>query len=762
AAWHGPPRLNGLQAAAHFSSASDGRDRPSRASRPGSSNSNNNSKSSSSELASENRKKTAFRELQGELKMLLGNPDLARKIASVGVDSSIIKSGLVRFRNALLADELPGLPLSDVISNFVDSPKISHIIMPALYAFLQREYPNETSNLTLLINSSDLRAPAEWYPQARAIKRKIVMHIGPTNSGKTYAAIQRFKQSTTGIYCGRCGCLRMSDNVTKWSCTVEMALIGRHFDVAVVDEIQMIGDAQRGWAWTQAVLALQADEIHLCGEGTAVEVIRRLCRFTGDELVVNEYERLTSLTIANKSLDGQLSNVQPGDALIAFSRKTVHKVKAQLETVTKMRAAVIYGSLPPESRAEQAKAFNDPNSKYSVLVASDAIGMGLNLNIRRIVFVAMDKFNGSDMVPLTISQAKQIAGRAGRFGTQWENGFVTTLNPWDLKQLHAQMKMNAPRIMAAGVLPTFEQIERFAVMLPNDTLAQLLTKFEDLAQFDGSFFLCNLDGLREIAKTIQPLPMSLRDRFYFIQAPCNVDDPFSKDIMLKYARAHSRGATLELSDAFTLDDFDDTRAALAGKKLKDLEIRHRCIILYLWLSMRFPETFTEREQAVAMKEECEGLISKCLANLRAPSNARSSHGKKKHAHAYQPSHDADGREMQVRGQTGDRARPHAKAFEQRKPRDVLERALFSVDADASPSADWSVGGDGHAKIKAKTHKQRVSRAVRLTGDGRGGGGGERGDGGDGGDWQEEAVHEFVIPAGKRRFEADGGRQAKPE
>lgn len=109
------------------------------------------------------------------------------------------------------------------------------------------------------------------------INRKIILHIGPTNSGKTYAALQRFEQCSSGIYCGPLRLLahevyerlnakgvpcnlmtgeerRESDGVFKWAATVEMAPLNRKFDVAVLDEIQMIGDNDRGWAWTQAVL----------------------------------------------------------------------------------------------------------------------------------------------------------------------------------------------------------------------------------------------------------------------------------------------------------------------------------------------------------------------------------------------------------------------------------------------------------------------------------------------------------------------------
>ena len=113
---------------------------------------------------------------------------------------------------------------------------------------------------------------------------------------------------------------------------------------------------------------------------------------------------------------GSLARVQPGDCIVGFSRRALHQLKLEVEDATGLRCCLIYGSLPPETRTQQAALFNDPNSGYDVLVATDAIGMGLNLNIRRLVFAAMQKFNGQEVVPLTPSQIRQIGGRAGRWG----------------------------------------------------------------------------------------------------------------------------------------------------------------------------------------------------------------------------------------------------------------------------------------------------------------------------------------------------------
>jgi ATP-dependent RNA helicase SUPV3L1/SUV3 len=158
-----------------------------------------------------------------------------------------------------------------------------------------------------------------------------------------------------------------------------MAPLGQEVDVGVIDEIQMIGNPQRGWAWTRAVLGARARELHLCGEERVVPLIRELVASMGDDLVMHHYGRLNPLRAMSTSLKGNLKNLQKGDCVVAFSRITIHALKQEIERATGRRAAIVYGSLPAEIRSQQADLFNDPDNDYDFLVASDAIGMGLNL-----------------------------------------------------------------------------------------------------------------------------------------------------------------------------------------------------------------------------------------------------------------------------------------------------------------------------------------------------------------------------------------------
>lgn len=251
---------------------------------------------------------------------------------------------------------------------------------------------------------ADLRYPVEWYPATRAVQRKIVLHVGPTNSGKTYHALKRLEQADTGVYAGPlrllahevytrlnangklCDLLTGDEKIVQGgdgaqmkSCTVEMVPLNTDFDVAVIDEIQMIGDKVRGWAWTQALLGLKAKEIHLCGEERSVPLIRELAASMGDEMEIHTYKRLSPLETMSTSLKRQTSRLRKGDCVVVFSRVGIHLMKTEIEKATQKRVAIVYGSLPPEIRAQQAKLFNDPDNDYDILVASDAIGMGLNL-----------------------------------------------------------------------------------------------------------------------------------------------------------------------------------------------------------------------------------------------------------------------------------------------------------------------------------------------------------------------------------------------
>jgi ATP-dependent RNA helicase SUPV3L1/SUV3 len=204
--------------------------------------------------------------------------------------------------------------------------------------------------------------------------------------------------------------------------TVEMADYHAPIDVAVIDEAQMIADADRGHNWTAAILGVPAREVHVCCAPHAERVVRQLVELCGDELEVRRHERLVPLR-PDRGGFSLPAGVEPGDALVVFSRKAVHAVAAEVAAAG-LRASVIYGALPHDVRHEEARRFDE--GETDVVVATDAIGMGMNLPIRRIVFVEQQKYDGHDMRTLRPDEVQQIAGRAGRFG-RYEEGLFTAL-----------------------------------------------------------------------------------------------------------------------------------------------------------------------------------------------------------------------------------------------------------------------------------------------------------------------------------------------
>eukprot|EP00960_Hanusia_phi_P051887 761082-Hanusia_phi.AAC.6 len=301
------------------------------------------------------------------------------------------------------------------------------------------------------------------------------------------------------------------------SSTVEMVDLDTVIDVAVIDEVQMIESNDRGWAWTRALLGLPASEIHLCGEPRAKDLIMRLCQLCNDELEVKEYERLSTLTVANHSLGGSLRNIEQGDCIVAFGRKKIHQLKRDIEAKTPYRCCVVYGSLPPQTRQEQAKLFNErgshaPGQSFDVLVASDAVGMGLNLEISRVVFSALRKFDGQEERPLTASEIRQIGGRAGRFGSKNSEGIVTSLHDKDLPVLKRSFKKELPQIEKACLRPEIIMLEDFVHSIRHawpredgeETLSidSALQLFKDFHQTEENFFLgTTIDELRVTWRT---------------------------------------------------------------------------------------------------------------------------------------------------------------------------------------------------------------------------------------------------------------------
>ncbi|KAL8769967.1 MAG: hypothetical protein Q9209_004214 [Squamulea sp. 1 TL-2023] len=521
---------------------------------------------------------------------------------------------------------------------------------------------------------ADLRYPAEWYPATRKLQRTIHLHVGPTNSGKTYHALQRLEQAKSGIYAGPLRLLAhevytrlnargklcnlitgderqfVEGDVSMSSCTVEMVPTNLTVDVAVIDEIQMIGHEERGWAWTEAVMGLRAKELHLCGEERTVPLIKELAAAMGDDLRIHHYKRLSPLKTMSSSLRGDLNNLRKGDCVVAFSKVNIHRLKEDIERTTRKRVAVIYGSLPPEIRAQQAALFNDQTNDYDILVASDAIGMGLNLlgrSIKRIIFSTTMKFNGRTDGPIETSQIKQIAGRAGRYRTAAQAaetskdessspdtrvpkmtpdvspaqtlGLVTTLDRGGLSIIQRAMTEQADPIMSAGIFPPDNILIRFAAYFPPSTpFSYILVRLHNTSLLHPRFHLCILKDHLKIADAIEPVRnLTVSDRIIFCASPASLRD--NDDPMIPVLRAlaecvasNSGGGILDIK-GFNLELLEMEVTIGSRIFLERLEALHKALVLYLWLSYRFAGVFNTQAMAFYIKTLVEDKIQQVLS-----------------------------------------------------------------------------------------------------------------------------------------------------
>ncbi|KAJ2764292.1 RNA helicase, partial [Coemansia nantahalensis] len=312
-----------------------------------------------------------------------------------------------------------------------------------------------------------------------------------------------------------------------------------------------------------------------------------------------------------------------GDCVVTFSRLAIYQTKELIEAKTGMRCAVIYGGLPPESRVEQAKLFNDPESGYDVLVASDAVGMGINLTINRVVFMALEKFDGSDVRPVSVSLTRQIGGRAGRFGSGAKHGYVTAMEARDMKMLKANMTQMPPSLMAAGINPTLEVMETFSHQFPKMKFSQLWPMLCDMAEVDDGYFICSFSEKDAIAETIEDIPLSIGERYQLLYAPVSVRDDYSKMAFRKYAKAIAFKSICKLASVVHVPD----AVPASRDEIRTLEQRHRMITLYLWLSYHYPESFSNDDESFEIKTRCETLIQAALINLGKLSNTKTTQRK---------------------------------------------------------------------------------------------------------------------------------------
>ncbi|ETO22856.1 hypothetical protein RFI_14333 [Reticulomyxa filosa] len=164
----------------------------------------------------------------------------------------------------------------------------------------------------------------------------------------------------------------IEEDVGLTACTTEMVNMEEIYDVAVLDEIQIMSATSRGGAWTRALLGIRAKELHLCGDESVKQLVGVLAQRCGDDIEFREYKRLCPLRV-DKPLTN-FTDIRKGDCIVGFSRNDIYELKRSVESTTPFRCALVYGRLPPPNRRTQAQLFNDQEIPYDVLIASDAIG----------------------------------------------------------------------------------------------------------------------------------------------------------------------------------------------------------------------------------------------------------------------------------------------------------------------------------------------------------------------------------------------------
>ncbi|MBU9714052.1 helicase-related protein [Evansella tamaricis] len=301
-----------------------------------------------------------------------------------------------------------------------------------------------------------------------------VLHIGETNTGKTHHALEKMKRASSGLYLAPLRLLALEvydklnsegipcglktgeeekevEGTSHLSCTVEMFHEREFYEVIVIDEAQMITDKDRGFSWFKAITKANAKEVHIIGSLNSKDMVLELL---GDAQVdVKEYRRDVPLEVEQKLF--RMKHTVKGDALVCFSRKRVLETASLLENEGHS-VSMVYGSMPPETRKKQMKRFI--NGEATVIVSTDAIGMGLNLPIRRIVFLENEKFDGTGRRRLTSQEVKQIAGRAGRKGI-YNVGKVAFMT--DIKVMTRLLEQVDEPVHTFTVAPTTAIFERF-------------------------------------------------------------------------------------------------------------------------------------------------------------------------------------------------------------------------------------------------------------------------------------------------------------
>lgn len=481
----------------------------------------------------------------------------------------------------------------------------------------------------------DLDAFHQTFPLARSLKRKIHFHLGPTNSGKTHEALMQLQSATSGVYLAPLRLLAMEirdrlmeagvpcnlvtgeerqiiPGAQHTACTVEMMNPNLAVEVAIIDEIQMLQDEARGYAWTTALIGAPAKDVFICGANSVTEPCVRAIQSLGEEYTITYLERKTPLLLEEEALSGKKYNrwylknkLQKGDAVIAFTRKDVLTLSARFRQWG-YGVASIYGALSPEVRRTESRRFC--LGEADILVATDAIGMGLNLPIRRVIFSSVEKFDGVAGRKINATETRQIAGRAGRFGI-YPTGYVNAFEQDELIHIeHMLHTSDLADLQKLPISPNFKDITRIAGEMHTQKLSEVLSFVRERFSSNSDLFeLAPLDTQMQLALLIDAYApkLHLKDKFIFSCAPVGWDKPRERDYFLSCLQCVAEHKTKALPEVAWL-------TSTSPKHLEEAENLSKDISLYAWLSLKFPEHFNQAKDLPNLRSRVSRYIEAAL------------------------------------------------------------------------------------------------------------------------------------------------------
>jgi len=465
----------------------------------------------------------------------------------------------------------------------------------------------------------------ESFETAFMMRRRFVAILGPTNSGKTHQAMEALAQAATGVYLAPLRLLalenyerlaergvavslvtgeerRITPGATHVASTIEMLDTARPVDVAVIDEIQMLEDLDRGSAWTAAVCGAAAKTVYLLGALSARPAVEALAERLGCPLEVTTLARKSPLAMAPQAV-GSIGQLRRGDAVIAFSRRDVLNWATTIAEAG-FRVATIYGNLSPEVRRAQAQRFRD--GEADIVVATDAIGMGLNLPVARVVFTTAKKFDGisEDILPPWLTH--QIAGRAGRFGLH-EAGLVAGFDDHTHRIIGRLMRTPAEPLSNRGfyVTPSLHHLKTISGATGERALAKLLELFSRNIDLTDDFFLPgDLTEQSERALWLDVLPLSLEHRFTLSLVPVSTRVETLNQAWQGWARALAK----EKSSHLSIEPVGNARYPLQAA-----EDECKKYSAYAWLGYRLPDYYPDAEAAVSLARSMSETVDEMLA-----------------------------------------------------------------------------------------------------------------------------------------------------